>query len=61
MHGVRSDYRRSDWYDGMRFHPSKNNVFTWRDENEHQKLRSKMAAGVSCSPPSVPSPIFPRP
>ncbi|KAF6803785.1 pisatin demethylase [Colletotrichum musicola] len=47
MHGVRSDYRRSDWYDGMRFHPSKNNVFTWRDENEHQKLRSKMAAGYS--------------
>nr|XP_036589361.1 pisatin demethylase [Colletotrichum truncatum]KAF6801366.1 pisatin demethylase [Colletotrichum truncatum] len=45
--GVRSDYRRSDWYDGMRFHPSKNNVLSWRDENEHFKLRSKMAAGYS--------------
>ncbi|KAM0324813.1 hypothetical protein ACHAQA_007779 [Verticillium albo-atrum] len=44
---VRSEYRRSDWYDGMRFHPKKNNVLSWRDEEEHAKLRSKMAAGYS--------------
>ncbi|KAH7353681.1 cytochrome P450 [Plectosphaerella cucumerina] len=44
---VRSEYRRSDWYDGMRFHPKKNNVLSWRDEEEHFKLRSKMAAGYS--------------
>ncbi|WYZ41627.1 hypothetical protein EsH8_V_000522 [Colletotrichum jinshuiense] len=47
MNAARSDYRRSDWYDGGRFNPSKNNVLTWRDENEHTKLRSKMAAGYS--------------
>ncbi|KZL76125.1 pisatin demethylase [Colletotrichum tofieldiae] len=47
MLGVRSDYRRSDWYDGMRFNPAKNNVLSWRDEDEHFKLRSKMAAGYS--------------
>jgi hypothetical protein len=47
---VRSEYRRSDWYDGMRFHPKKNNVLSWRDEEEHFKLRSKMAAGVRIAP-----------
>ncbi|OLN85878.1 Pisatin demethylase 19 [Colletotrichum chlorophyti] len=47
MNGVRSDYRRPDWYDGMRLNPTKNNVLSWRDEDEHTKLRSKMAAGYS--------------
>ncbi|KAK1997896.1 cytochrome P450 [Colletotrichum falcatum] len=47
MLAVRSEYRRSDWYDGMRFNPVKNNVLSSRDEDEHSKLRSKMAAGYS--------------
>ncbi|KAJ3945074.1 uncharacterized protein N0V96_005097 [Colletotrichum fioriniae] len=47
MLGVRSEYRRSDWYDGMRFNPSRDNVLSCRDEDEHAKLRSKMAAGYS--------------
>ncbi|PCD35950.1 hypothetical protein AU210_008505 [Fusarium oxysporum f. sp. radicis-cucumerinum] len=42
---VRTEYRRSDWYDGMRFDPGKNNILSWRDEDEHFKLRSKMSAG----------------
>lgn len=51
MLGVRSEYRRSDWYDGMRFNPFRDNVLSCRDEDEHAKLRSKMAAGVSCFSP----------
>ncbi|KAJ0307046.1 hypothetical protein COL5a_009483 [Colletotrichum fioriniae] len=47
MLGVRSEYRRSDWYDGMRFNPSRDNVLSCRDEDEHAKLRSKMVAGYS--------------
>ncbi|KAK1979162.1 cytochrome P450 [Colletotrichum cereale] len=47
MLAVRSEYRRSDWYDGMRFDPAKNNVLSSRDEDEHSKLRAKMAAGYS--------------
>ncbi|KAK2044941.1 pisatin demethylase [Colletotrichum somersetense] len=47
MLAVRSEYRRPDWYDGMRFNPAKNNVLSARDEDEHSKLRSKMKAGYS--------------
>ncbi|KAM0421938.1 hypothetical protein ACHAPD_000379 [Fusarium lateritium] len=42
---VRTEYRRSDWYDGMRFNPGNNNILSHRDEDEHFKLRSKMSAG----------------
>lgn len=42
---VRTEYRRSDWYDGMRFDPGNNNILSHRDEDEHFKLRSKMSAG----------------
>ncbi|KAM5353563.1 hypothetical protein ACJ41O_000213 [Fusarium nematophilum] len=42
---VRTEYRRSDWYDGMRFDPANNNILSWRDEDEHFRLRSKMSAG----------------
>ncbi|RSM20322.1 hypothetical protein CDV31_000817 [Fusarium ambrosium] len=42
---VRTEYRRSPWYDGMRFNPANNNILSWRDEDEHFKLRSKMSAG----------------
>ena len=43
---VRTEYRRSNWYDGMRFHPARNNCLSWRDEDMHLALRTKMAAGV---------------
>lgn len=46
---VRTEYRRSPWYDGMRFDPANNNILSWRDEDEHFKLRSKMSAGVCFS------------
>ncbi|KDN60126.1 hypothetical protein CSUB01_02785 [Colletotrichum sublineola] len=46
MLAVRNEYRRSNWYDGMRFNPAKNNALSTRNENEHSKLRSKMAAGA---------------
>ncbi|KAI8274445.1 hypothetical protein K4K60_009683 [Colletotrichum sp. SAR11_57] len=45
--GARSTYRRADWYDAVRFHPNKNNVLSMRDEDEHAKLRAKMAAGYN--------------
>lgn len=45
MLNVRTEYRRSDWYDGMRFNPGHNNILSHRDEDEHFKLRSKMSAG----------------
>ncbi|KAH8902664.1 pisatin demethylase [Coniochaeta sp. PMI_546] len=47
MSNVRSDYRRSDWYNSMRFNPSKDNVVSMRDDDLHNKLRAKLAAGYS--------------
>ncbi|KAK6223056.1 cytochrome P450 [Colletotrichum tabaci] len=47
MLNVRSTYKRSNWYDGMRLKPGKDNVLSARDDDLHQKLRSKMAAGYS--------------
>ncbi|KAK0388572.1 hypothetical protein NLU13_4815 [Sarocladium strictum] len=44
---VRTEYRRSSWYDGMRFNPARDNCLSWRDEDMHMNLRSKMAAGYS--------------
>ncbi|OAA57143.1 Cytochrome P450 [Akanthomyces lecanii RCEF 1005] len=47
MYDVRSDYRRSSWYDGMRFDPTKDNLLSLRNEEAHKTLRAKMAAGYS--------------
>ncbi len=47
MNTVRSAYRRSNWYVGLRFDPSRDNVLSQMDEEKHAQLRSKMAAGVS--------------
>lgn len=47
MSNVRSDYTRSDWYNSMRFNPSKDNVVSMRDDDLHNKLRAKLAAGYS--------------
>lgn len=49
MLNVRTPYKRSDWYDGMRLDPNKDNVLSMRNDELHGKLRSKMAAGVSSS------------
>jgi hypothetical protein len=43
---VRSPYRRSGWYIGMRFDPNRDNVESVVDEVTHTALRAKMAAGV---------------
>ena len=48
--GVRTKYRRSDWYYAMRFDPAKDNVLSMRDDDLHNELRAKMAAGVSAPP-----------
>jgi hypothetical protein len=47
MSAVRSPYRRSNWYDGIRLESDYDHVLSERDENRHNKLRAKMAAGVS--------------
>lgn len=47
MLNVRTRYKRSDWYDGMRLDPTKDNVLSQRDDDLHARTRSKMAAGYS--------------
>ncbi|KAF2112117.1 cytochrome P450 [Lophiotrema nucula] len=47
MMAVRSPYTRGPWYDAMRFEPGKDNLLCMRDEEEHMRLRNKMAAGYS--------------
>ncbi|KAK1757122.1 pisatin demethylase [Echria macrotheca] len=44
---VRSPYQRSDWYLALRFNPHRDNLITLLDDDEHTKLRAKMAAGYS--------------
>ena len=46
MLNVRSPYRRSDWYDSMRFDPTADNILSQRDDQKHAILRTKMAFGV---------------
>ncbi|KAK0649881.1 cytochrome P450 [Cercophora newfieldiana] len=47
MMAVRSPYTRGPWYTAMRFDPARDNLFSMRDEDEHTKLRLKMAFGYS--------------
>ncbi|KAH8731990.1 cytochrome P450 [Phaeosphaeriaceae sp. PMI808] len=47
MMAARSEYTRGYWYDAMKFDPTRDNLFSMRDEVAHAKLRSKMAAGYS--------------
>ncbi|KAH7413819.1 cytochrome P450 [Phaeosphaeria sp. MPI-PUGE-AT-0046c] len=47
MMAARSEYTRGPWYNAMRFDPTRDNLFSMRDEIAHTKLRSKMAAGYS--------------
>ncbi|KAH9212789.1 pisatin demethylase [Leptodontidium sp. 2 PMI_412] len=47
MNAVRSPYRRSDWYTGLRFDPTRDNVLSQMDEDTHTELRTKMAIGYA--------------
>ncbi|KAE9376093.1 pisatin demethylase [Stipitochalara longipes BDJ] len=47
MSAIRSPYRRSNFYVGLRFNPSRDNIVSARDEEKHNELRTKMAAGYS--------------
>lgn len=52
---VRSKYQKSEWYDAIRFDPSRDNIISMRDDELHNVLRAKMAAGVSrCVPNTIP-------
>lgn len=46
MQAVRTPYKRSDWYLAMKFDPSRENVLSQRDDEKHNVLRAKLAAGV---------------
>lgn len=54
MLNVRTSYKRSNWYDGMRLDPKKDNVLSTRNDEIHNKLRTKMAAGVKFPPTNEP-------
>ncbi|KAE9363167.1 cytochrome P450 [Stipitochalara longipes BDJ] len=45
MSAVRSPYRRSSYYDGMRLEPNYTHVLSERDENRHNQLRANMGPG----------------
>jgi hypothetical protein len=47
MSAVRSPYRRSVWYNGLRLEHDYLNVASERDEDRHNDLRARMGAGVS--------------
>jgi len=47
MLGIRTPYTRSDWYFAMRFDPSRENVLSQSDNEKHNLLRAKVAAGYS--------------
>ncbi|EKD12716.1 uncharacterized protein L3040_006865 [Drepanopeziza brunnea f. sp. 'multigermtubi'] len=47
MMAARSAYSRGPWYDAMRFDPSRDNLLSMRDNENHRKLRNQMAAGYS--------------
>ena len=44
--GVRTQYRRSDWFECVRFDPDRHSIATERNNKAHSKLRSKLSAGV---------------
>lgn len=46
MLGIRTPYRRSNWYDALRIDPTHDNVLSERNDEKHNVLRAKMAAGV---------------
>ncbi len=46
MAAVRSPYRKSEWYDGLRFEPEYDSMISERNEEKHLELRAKCAVGV---------------
>ncbi len=50
MLSVRSQYERGKWFDFLRLNPHKANLITERNRIVHNKLRARMAAGVSLIP-----------
>jgi len=49
MAAVRSPYRKSEWYDGLRFEPEYDSMISERNEERHLELRAKCAVGVRIS------------
>ncbi|KAK3312760.1 pisatin demethylase [Apodospora peruviana] len=47
MWAVRSDYKRSRWYKSLRLNPKRDSVVSTIDEELHNTLRAKLAAGYS--------------
>ena len=47
MCAPRSDYRRGEWYHAMRSKPGFDNILSEHDEERHDELRRKMAAGYA--------------
>lgn len=47
MWAVRSKYKKGDFYDAVRFDPSRDNIISTRDDEKHNILRAKMAAGYA--------------
>jgi len=47
MLNVHSPYQKSDWYQAMRFDPTRDNILSIRDDNLHTKYRAKLAPGYT--------------
>ena len=47
MNAPRSPYCRGRWFEAMRFKPGMDNVLSARQEEKHEGLRKKMAAGYA--------------
>lgn len=47
INAPRSPYRRGKWYVGARLTPRVDNVFSERQEDKHDELRKKLAAGYA--------------
>lgn len=44
--GVRTPYRRSNWYTALRFNPERDNLLSGRDDQVHNSLRTSMNSSV---------------
>ncbi len=49
VNGTSSPFKRSDWFDALRFDGVRDNVLSQRDIEKHKILRAKLAQGVSRS------------
>ena len=43
---ARSKYRRNKWYMAFRFNPDRDTIISHRDDDEHARLKLKLAPGV---------------